>query len=304
VSGLVGRYDCLARIGSKLLDTGTYGAFGDLIASSGSTENAYGFAGEQFDSGLDQYYLRARYYDQESGRFTRRDLFSGVILEPITLHKYLYANNSPVNGIDPSGFATTLSEIQSIFTQISALAARTYASLATPSTIATVRAYVAFIAFSGITLKATQSLIEGQENEQNQNGQNRGVVLDQDDPRRMNQMRVQLQNRQGATHAEPSYNVPEIGVTVSQIGESLWTLWITRKEANWFPSSHETAMIKGMSSITKTAERARQSGGVAGVNTQIESFQWMSNDPKGNKRVSRGDYRVELENLRGHNLRY
>ncbi len=89
-----------------MLDTGTYGAFGNLIGSTGSTNNSYGFAGEQFDSGLDQYYLRARYYDQSSGRFTRRDDYEGRLGEPLTLHKYLYANGNPVNGIDPTGLYT------------------------------------------------------------------------------------------------------------------------------------------------------------------------------------------------------
>ncbi|MCT7981395.1 scabin-related ADP-ribosyltransferase, partial [Laspinema olomoucense] len=52
----------------------------------------------------DQYYLRQRSYDAGIGRFTRRDTYEGRIFEPITLHKYLYANGNPVNYVDPSGF--------------------------------------------------------------------------------------------------------------------------------------------------------------------------------------------------------
>ena len=35
------------------------------------------FTGEQFDEGLNQYYLRARNYLPEAGRFTQRDSFGG-----------------------------------------------------------------------------------------------------------------------------------------------------------------------------------------------------------------------------------
>ncbi|MEE9302481.1 MAG: RHS repeat-associated core domain-containing protein, partial [Thiotrichaceae bacterium] len=70
---------------------------------TGITENSYRFAGEQLDSGLDQYYLRARYYNQYAGRFTQMDTWMGNNSDPVTLHKYLYGNVDPVMFTDPSG---------------------------------------------------------------------------------------------------------------------------------------------------------------------------------------------------------
>jgi len=61
------------------------------------------YAGEQFDSNLNNYYLRARYYDQSIGRLTSMDTFLGFEKDPVTLHKYLYGNSDPINNIDPSG---------------------------------------------------------------------------------------------------------------------------------------------------------------------------------------------------------
>ncbi len=49
------------------------------------------------------YYLRARYMNPDSGRFWNMDSFEGFNTDPITLHKYLYANANPLTFVDPSG---------------------------------------------------------------------------------------------------------------------------------------------------------------------------------------------------------
>jgi RHS repeat-associated protein len=61
------------------------------------------YRGEQYDSDLGLYYLRARYYDPVTGRFLSRDPENGWPTTPATLHKYLYADGDPVNGFDPAG---------------------------------------------------------------------------------------------------------------------------------------------------------------------------------------------------------
>jgi len=84
-------------------DSYTYDAYGTLTASTGTTENNYLYAGEQFDKGLNQYYLRDRYYGTDIGRFTQRDRFEGDLNNPLSLNKYGYTHGNPVNGTDPSG---------------------------------------------------------------------------------------------------------------------------------------------------------------------------------------------------------
>jgi RHS repeat-associated protein len=61
------------------------------------------FTGRNYDSEIAEYYLRARQYDPHIARFTSRDPIFGQFQEPLTLHKYLYCINDPVNKIDPSG---------------------------------------------------------------------------------------------------------------------------------------------------------------------------------------------------------
>ncbi len=85
-----------------------YDAYGNLTRKVGDADNNYLFAGEQFDDAVDGYYLRARYYDPNTGRFVSVDPFEGFNNQPITLHDYLYAGVNPVNAIDPSGKVTAI----------------------------------------------------------------------------------------------------------------------------------------------------------------------------------------------------
>ncbi len=80
--------------------------------------NDYLYTGEQFDRDLGQYYLRARYLNPQSGRFHTMDTYEGRNGEPITLHKYLYANANPVSGTDPSGNMTLIEMARTVSLQV------------------------------------------------------------------------------------------------------------------------------------------------------------------------------------------
>lgn len=89
-----------------ITDAYDYDAFGRLIGQSGNTYNNYLYRGEQSDPAINQYYLRARYYNQENGRLTSVDPYEGDINSPVSLHRYMYANGNPVTYSDPSGMFT------------------------------------------------------------------------------------------------------------------------------------------------------------------------------------------------------
>lgn len=44
-----------------------------------------------------------KYLDSDSGRFWSKDKYEGTKYDPASLHRYLYTQADPVNGIDPSG---------------------------------------------------------------------------------------------------------------------------------------------------------------------------------------------------------
>jgi RHS repeat-associated protein len=85
--------------------------FDENVAACGS----FRFTGQYYDSEIDQYYLRARQYYPYIGRFTSRDPVFGQLENPLTLHRYLYCRNDPVNQIDPQGLVTFHVQLATMF---------------------------------------------------------------------------------------------------------------------------------------------------------------------------------------------
>jgi RHS repeat-associated protein len=95
-----------------LVSTLDYDAFGNertSAALAGDTHGDFRLHGMWKDpSGL--YYVRARVYDAETGRFTSRDTASGDVEVAETLSPYAFANANPRSFIDPSGLFTSAAE--------------------------------------------------------------------------------------------------------------------------------------------------------------------------------------------------
>ncbi|MEM7313019.1 MAG: RHS repeat-associated core domain-containing protein, partial [Planctomycetota bacterium] len=107
------------HIGSVFLVTNTegevvedrrYGAFGESLVEVIS--DGPGFASGFHKKGLT--YLRARFLDSETGRFLSTDPFEGVEADPVSLHRYLYAANSPQLYTDPTGERTLAETLTTI----------------------------------------------------------------------------------------------------------------------------------------------------------------------------------------------
>jgi RHS repeat-associated protein len=93
----------LTDAGGNAANVFAYDAYGNLIASNATSQTAYLYCGEQLDSNLAVYCLRARLMSASTGRFLTMDTFQGDNGEPLSLHKYLYCHGNPVNHVDPSG---------------------------------------------------------------------------------------------------------------------------------------------------------------------------------------------------------
>lgn len=93
----------LSNSAGTITDSYDFDAFGMPIRSSGSTPNQFLYSGERNDGNIGLYDLRARYYNQSTGRFWSMDPYPGKRSVPSTLHKYAYTANDPVNYMDPTG---------------------------------------------------------------------------------------------------------------------------------------------------------------------------------------------------------
>ena len=77
-----------------------YSAFGETIISEETTPNRLRYNAQTEDELTGLYYLRARYYAPDIGRFIQED-----VIYNDGLNLYAYCNSNPVMYSDPSGFA-------------------------------------------------------------------------------------------------------------------------------------------------------------------------------------------------------
>jgi RHS repeat-associated protein len=86
------------------VETYLYDAFGPLRNGPATPQTSYLYTGQQFDSGINLYNLRARTYSSETGRFLSRDTYHVELENPKEINRYLYVAHNPTNYTDPSGY--------------------------------------------------------------------------------------------------------------------------------------------------------------------------------------------------------
>ncbi|HEX8219695.1 MAG TPA: DUF6531 domain-containing protein [Chloroflexia bacterium] len=91
----------------------TYAPYGRLLDNNGpdnasnrtDPHNNLTWSEKPWDKETELNYFGARDYDPSTGTWLTQDLYRGESTEPVTLHRYQYANNNPATMIDPYGFS-------------------------------------------------------------------------------------------------------------------------------------------------------------------------------------------------------
>jgi RHS repeat-associated protein len=266
----------------NVTDTWDYDAFGNLIARTGSTENSFTYRGEQMDSTLRLQYLRARWMDPGRGRFWTRDTYEGVPSVPAELDAYSYSGQNPVVGRDPSGHET-LGEV-SVTLAVQSTIQTLAISTALASTVCVADFAASTIASEFFDLDTTQ-----------------GATPCANKRRAPGQIRIQLQDSYaGLTKHTLGYpligrtgNPP--GVTVNEVQAGMALLYAdVAFRADWFPLSMKPWLGSSIVSVSRRLNRYPP-GGISGRQLGFESEKIQYSGTI--------EYRIDVDNLRGTNLR-
>jgi RHS repeat-associated protein len=92
------------QLGGSTSESYQFDAFGNNTSDATYTiPNPFLYSGEYTDSETGKQYLRARYYDPTTGRFTQEDTNMGSDDNQFSLNLYTYCEQNPVMYMDPSG---------------------------------------------------------------------------------------------------------------------------------------------------------------------------------------------------------
>jgi RHS repeat-associated protein len=94
----LGSTRALTDTSGTVIATYSYDANGNQTGSTGTATTPFGWTGQYRDAETGFVYLRHRYYDTNTAQFITRDPLAATTRAPLT-----YANDNPVNEVDPLG---------------------------------------------------------------------------------------------------------------------------------------------------------------------------------------------------------
>lgn len=86
-----------------MTDVYQYDPYGQVTLGRMEYTDFYGYNAESYNPNTGLEYLWARYYNAKQGRFFQKDTYLGETIDLLSLNRYAYVKNSPLNYTDPSG---------------------------------------------------------------------------------------------------------------------------------------------------------------------------------------------------------
>ncbi len=93
----------LTNSSSSEVNAYDYDPYGVILHETQQVTNPWQYAGGYFESSTGLVKFGTRYYNPNLGRWTQQDSVGGSLGSPDSLNRYLYAQDDPVNLVDPSG---------------------------------------------------------------------------------------------------------------------------------------------------------------------------------------------------------
>ncbi|WP_139490061.1 RHS repeat domain-containing protein [Brevibacillus dissolubilis] len=97
-----------------------YDVWGNITSQRESMSNPFKYSGEFYDPETKLYYLKARYYDPNVGRFITEDTYKGQVSNPHSLNLYTYGWNNPLKYNDPDGHNPALIFLIGVIVRVAA----------------------------------------------------------------------------------------------------------------------------------------------------------------------------------------
>lgn len=116
---------------SEVVARFSYDAWGTPESTDTGLTDFY-FASGYYEAEAGLYILGPRTYDPSLGRFLQKDPLAGSLLDLVSQNEYVYANNDPVNKIDPTGHRA---EVASVGQSAKAIAASARAAASQMSAV-------------------------------------------------------------------------------------------------------------------------------------------------------------------------
>jgi RHS repeat-associated protein len=95
-------------------DSRVWTPFGETAGATGTTNPTVGFQGDITDATTGNIWMGARWYQPSTDNFTARDTVFGTLDTPVSLNRYTYANNDPIEFFDPDGRFSVRSFVSSV----------------------------------------------------------------------------------------------------------------------------------------------------------------------------------------------
>ncbi len=87
----------------NVVDPALYEEYGLLLAGADSRAR-FAYTGQEYDPETGFYHFYARQYDPETGVWITQDSWRGYIFKSLSLHRYIYVYNNPINYRDANGY--------------------------------------------------------------------------------------------------------------------------------------------------------------------------------------------------------